>query len=66
LGRTFRGFIAGSILALVYKTKEYTKVIKYEWEHPNLIPQDRFMQRFDENGNFVNLPEERFVLPIFQ
>jgi hypothetical protein len=54
LGRTFRGFIAGSILALVYKTKEYTKVIKYEWEHPDFNPaQDRFMQRFDENGNFV-------------
>jgi membrane associated rhomboid family serine protease len=61
------GFIAGSILALVYKTKEYTKVIKYEWEHPDFNPaQDRFMQRFDENGNFVNLPvEEEFVLPYF-
>jgi hypothetical protein len=29
--------------------------------------QDRFMQRFDENGNFVNLPvEEEFVLPYFR
>jgi hypothetical protein len=27
--------------------------------------QDRFMQRFDENGNFVNLPVE-FVLLIFR
>jgi hypothetical protein len=38
LGKDIWGFIAGSILALVYKTKEYTKVIKYEWEHPDLIP----------------------------
>jgi membrane associated rhomboid family serine protease len=51
------GFIAGSILAFVYKTKEYTKIVKYDWEHSEFdSAEDRFMQRFDENGNFVNLP----------
>ena len=53
------GLIAGFTLSLVYKTPEYKKVIKYDWEQPNYNPQeDKFMQRFDENGNFVNLPKE--------
>jgi hypothetical protein len=33
-------------------------VLKYDWEHPDFDPsEDKFMQRFDENGNFVNLPK---------
>lgn len=53
------GLIAGFILSLVYKTLEYKKIIKYDWEHPDFDPQqDKFMQRFDENGNFVNIPKE--------
>ncbi len=52
------GLITGFVLALYYKTPEYKKVIKYDWEHPDFNPmEDKFMQRFDENGNFVNLPE---------
>ena len=32
-------------------------MIKYEWERPDFdASQDKFLQRFDENGNFVNLP----------
>jgi hypothetical protein len=28
------------------------------WEHPDFDPsEDKFMQRFDENGNFVNIPK---------
>ena len=51
------GLITGFILSLIYKTPEFKKIIKYDWEHPDFNPQeDRFMQRFDENGNFVNLP----------
>ena len=47
-------------LSLVYNTPEYKKVIKYEWEHPDFdAASDKFMQRFDENGNFVNLPIEK-------
>ena len=53
------GFITGCILAVMYKTEEYKKVYKYEWEHPNYdATHDRFMQRFDVHGNFVNLPVE--------
>lgn len=51
------GFITGFALSLFYKTPEYKKIIKYDWEHPDYDPmQDKFMQRFDGNGNFVNLP----------
>ena len=53
------GFITGCILAVMYKTEEYKKVYKYDWEHPNYdATHDRFMQRFDDHGNFVNLPVE--------
>jgi hypothetical protein len=51
------GFITGFGLSLFFKTPEYKKVIKYEWEHPEFNPsEDKFMQRFDDNGVFVNLP----------
>ena len=51
------GLISGFVLSLLYKTPEFKKIIKYDWEHPDYNPQgDKFMQRFDENGNFVNLP----------
>jgi membrane associated rhomboid family serine protease len=53
------GFITGFGLSLCYKAPEYQKIIKYDWEHPDFDPsKDKFMQRFDENGNFVNLPKE--------
>jgi membrane associated rhomboid family serine protease len=52
------GLISGFVLTFFYKKLEYKKVIKYDWEHPDFDPsEDKFMQRFDENGNFVNLPE---------
>ena len=51
------GLITGFMLSLIYKNPEFKKIIKYDWEHPDFNPQeDKFMQRFDENGNFVNLP----------
>lgn len=51
------GFISGFVFALLFKTPEYKKNIRYEWEHPDFNAQeDKFMQRFDENGNFVNKP----------
>lgn len=53
------GLLTGFLLSLLYKTPEYKKLIKYDWEHPNFdASTDKFMQRFDENGNFVNLPQE--------
>ncbi len=52
------GFISGFILAVRIRTPEYKKVIRYDWERPDFDPsQDKFMQRFDQNGNFVNPPK---------
>ncbi|MEY2867844.1 MAG: hypothetical protein RIR01_244 [Bacteroidota bacterium] len=51
------GLITGFVLAILYQTPEFRKVPKYDWEMPDYDPsQDKFMQRFDENGNFVNPP----------
>lgn len=51
------GLITGFVLSLLYKTPEYKKIIIYDWEHPDFNPnEDKFMQRFDEKGNFINLP----------
>lgn len=51
------GLITGFIFAIQMKTPEYKKMIRYDWEHPDYNSEDdKFMQRFDENGNFVNLP----------
>ena len=56
------GLIAGFVLTFFYKKTEFKKVIKYDWEHPDYDPsEDKFMQRFDENGNFVNLPEPEII-----
>jgi membrane associated rhomboid family serine protease len=56
------GFLTGFVFAFMFRTPEYKKVIKYDWEHPDFNPlEDKFMQRFDENGNFVNLPVEESV-----
>ena len=52
------GLITGFALSILYKTPEYKKIIKYDWEHPDFEPMDdKFLQRFDENGNFVNIPK---------
>ncbi|MFV8352445.1 rhomboid family intramembrane serine protease [Flavobacterium sp. XS2P14] len=52
------GLVTGFLLSLIYKAPEYKKVLKYDWEHPDFDPsEDKFMQRFDENGNFVNIPK---------
>lgn len=52
------GLISGFVLSLVYKTPEFKKIIKYDWEKPDYNSEDdKFMQRFDENGNFVNIPK---------
>ncbi len=51
------GLITGFAFAIRFKTPEYKKMIRYDWERPDYNPEeDKFMQRFDENGHFVNLP----------
>ena len=59
------GLITGFAFAIGFKTPEYTKLIRYEWEKPEYNAEnDKFMQRFNENGNFVNLPKpEPEILP---
>ena len=37
---------------------KYQKHIKYVWQQPDFDEsQDKFMQRFDDDGNFQNLPK---------
>jgi len=56
------GLLTGFVFAVTLKTPEYKKMIQYDWERPDFNPQeDKFMQRFDENGNFVNLPPPELI-----
>jgi membrane associated rhomboid family serine protease len=56
------GLIAGFVLTFFYKKTEFRKVIKYDWERPDYDPSnDKFMQRFDENGNFFNPPKPEII-----
>ncbi|NJW53940.1 rhomboid family intramembrane serine protease [Salinimicrobium oceani] len=51
------GLVAGLIFALVYK-KDIATAPKYEWERSNYKEEnDPFMRHFDENGNFVEDPD---------
>lgn len=61
-GISWEGHLAGAItgfaMALYFKTPNYAHLNLYEWEKPDFKPEeDQFMQRFDENGNFINLPK---------
>jgi membrane associated rhomboid family serine protease len=52
------GLITGFVFAIRFKTPDYVKEIRYDWEKPNFNPEDDvFMKHFDEDGNFVNTPE---------
>ncbi len=52
------GLITGFIMALLFKTPDYKKFLKYDWEQPDYNPEgDKFMERFNENGYFVNAPK---------
>ena len=54
------GLLTGIFLSLLYVAPEFKKVPKDDWEKPDYnSKEDKFMQRFDENGNFVNLPIEK-------
>jgi membrane associated rhomboid family serine protease len=56
------GLLTGFGFALYFKTPDYQKLIRYEWEKPDYNPaEDKFMQRFDDNGNFVNLPKPEII-----
>ncbi|MFL9845819.1 rhomboid family intramembrane serine protease [Flavobacterium rhizosphaerae] len=52
------GLIAGLLFARIYESPQYHKPIVYDWQRPDFDPsKDKFMKRFDENGNFVNPPK---------
>ena len=56
------GLITGFVFAIKFKTPDYIKEIKYEWEKPDFNPEeDAFMKHFDENGNFVATPEPEII-----
>lgn len=51
------GLLVGWFMAYRVQTPDFVKEYRYDWEHPDYDDtQDKFMQRFDENGNFVNPP----------
>lgn len=50
------GFFVGMALSFLNVKSFRKEIILYDWQDPNYdSSQDKFMQRFDENGNFVNL-----------
>ena len=58
------GLITGFGMSLFFRTPEYKKPIRYEWERPDFDPQsDPFMKHFDANGNFVNTPKPEEEIP---
>ena len=51
------GLIAGFVFSAIFHVPEYKRIVRYDWERPDFdTSQDKFMQRFDADGNFVNLP----------
>lgn len=53
------GFLAGFVFTYLFKTPNYTRELRYDWEKEEFDDsQDLFMKHFDENGNFVELPKD--------
>ncbi|UMY66964.1 MULTISPECIES: rhomboid family intramembrane serine protease [unclassified Flavobacterium] len=51
------GMISGFAFAVLFRTPNYHDDLLFEWQRPDYDPSnDKFMQRFDEQGNFVNPP----------
>lgn len=61
------GLLTGFAMALFLKTPDYKKFLKYDWEQPDYNPEgDKFMERFDENGFFVNAPKPEVIEEIIE
>ncbi len=57
------GFVTGLFLALVLKV-QMPSLKKYAWEREDYNEEeDAFLKHFDENGNFIELPEENLEDP---
>lgn len=56
------GLITGFGMAVLFKTPDYKKFLKYDWEQPDYDSAgDKFMERFNENGVFVNAPKPEVI-----
>ena len=52
------GFIVGIVFSRIFAVPIFKQELKYDWQQPNYVSSDdKFMQRFDENGNFQNVPK---------
>lgn len=52
------GFFVGLVFAFLFKGNPIERK-KYDWERDDYNPdQDPFLQQFDEDGNFIELPKE--------
>jgi hypothetical protein len=52
------GFLTGLVLAFAMKTN-VPSTKKYAWEHEDYNEEeDKFLQHFDENGNFIEQKED--------
>ncbi len=53
------GLSTGFVFAVHFKTPDYKKALQYDWQQPDFDPEgDKFLERFDEHGIFVNKPVE--------
>ena len=51
------GFIIGALFSFIFKAKSIKR--KFDWELDDYKAQeDPFMRQFDENGNFIDPPNE--------
>lgn len=61
------GLVTGAGMAVLFKTPDYKQFLKYDWEQLNYNSEgDKFMERFDENGFFVNAPKPETVEEIIE
>ena len=61
------GLITGFGMSIFYKTPDYKKFLKYDWEQQDYNPEgDKFMERFDENGFFVNPPKPEIIEEVIE
>lgn len=54
------GAVVGFVFSLFFKEEIIVeKIITYDWQRPDYNPtEDVFMRHFDENGNFIELPQQ--------
>ena len=52
------GLIVGFVFSILFR-KNPIENTKYEWEHEDYLPEeDEFLKHFDDDGNFIETPQE--------